>query len=114
MKEEDRLAQEVVQRIRDWLEDETAGRGGRFNPRLAIKFCGGCNPVLERGELAQKIREGLSAFQWVPWEEEPDLVLIINGCSTACAERAEIQKNSKASLVTRPGYLSGIEKTHSS
>jgi hypothetical protein len=53
LSEEEKLASEAVQKIRSWLEKETEGRGGEFSSRLAVKFCGGCNPVLERGELAQ-------------------------------------------------------------
>lgn len=112
MSKEEELATEALRKIKLWLEMEKESRGGEFTPRLAIKFCGGCNPVLERGKLAQKVREGLSAPQWVSWEEESDLVLIINGCPTACAERAEIHKNSRACLVIRPGEVSGVEKTH--
>ena len=112
MNEEDRLAGETIQKIRAWLAKETAGGEKSLIPRLAIKFCGGCNPVFERGGLAQKVREGIAAVQWVSWEEEPDLVLIINGCPTACAERAEVQKHSNASLVIQPAGVSDIEKTH--
>jgi hypothetical protein len=111
LREEEKLAAEALRKIRRWLEKEKEGRGGEFTPRLAIKFCGGCNPLLERGQLAEKVRQGLSAPQWVSWEEESDLVLIINGCPTACAERAEIQKNSRACLVIQPGGVSDIEKT---
>ena len=111
MREEEKLAAEALRKIRRWLEKEKEGRGGEFTPRLAIKFCGGCNPLLERGQLAQRVRQGLSAPQWVSWEEESDLVLIINGCPTACAERAEIQKNSRACLVIQPAGVSNIEKT---
>ncbi len=113
MREEEKLAAEALRKIRRWLEKEKKGRGVEFTPRLAIKFCGGCNPLLERGQLAQKVRQGLSASQWVSWEEESDLVLIINGCPTACAERAEIQKNSRGCLVIQPGGVSDIEKTSS-
>jgi hypothetical protein len=111
LSEEEKLAAEGLKKIHPWLEKEAWG--GSFIPRLAIKFCGGCNPVFERGEVAKRIREGLSAAQSVSWEEESDLVLIINGCPTACAERAEIQKRSKASLVIQPGGVSDIEKTSS-
>ena len=113
LSEEEKLAREGLEKIRVWLEKEKEGRGGRFTPRLAIKFCGGCNPVLERGDLARKVRGGLPASQWVSWEEEPDLVLIINGCPTACAERAEIQENAGAFLGIQPEGVSEIEKAHS-
>ena len=113
LNEEEKLAREALQKVRVWLEKEKEGRGGRFTPRLAIKFCGGCNPVLERADLARKVREGFPALQWVSREEEPDLVLIINGCPTACAEHAEIQKNARAFLEIQPGGVSEIEKVHS-
>ncbi|HXZ36092.1 MAG TPA: hypothetical protein VEL68_08745 [Thermodesulfobacteriota bacterium] len=109
---EEILAGKAVQKIRTWLEKETENRGGDFTTRLAIKFCGGCNPLLEREELAAKVRRGLSASQWVSWEEDSDLVLIINGCPTACADRAQTQKNSRACLVIQPGGVSDIEKMH--
>ena len=112
MSEEEKLAAEAIQNIRDWLEEETEGRGGRFTPRLAIKFCGGCNPLIERGEVARKIREELAEARWVSWEGESDLLMAINGCPTACAEREEIRKNSKASLLIHPAGVSDIEKTH--
>jgi hypothetical protein len=95
------------------MAEEARGGGGEFISRLAVKFCGGCNPLFERGELARLIRQGLPGSEWIPWEEGPDLVLIINGCPTACAERAEIRKNSKASLEITPGGVSGIEKADS-
>ena len=112
MSEEEKLAGEAVHRIRDWLKKKKEGRGGEFIPRLAIKFCGGCNPVLERGEVARKIREELAGARWVSWEGESDLLVVINGCPTACAEREEIRKNSKASLVIQPGSVSPVEKAH--
>jgi hypothetical protein len=112
LSEEEKLAREAVQKIQAWLEKERRSRGGDLPLRLALKFCGGCNPIIERGEVAQRIREGLSALRWVSWEEGSDLVLIIHGCPTACAERAEIQKNSRFFLEIQPGGVSGIEKTH--
>ena len=110
---EAKLARETIQSIHVWLEKETRARGRRFTPRLAVKFCGGCNPVLEREDLARKVREGLPASEWVSWEEGSDLVLIINGCPTACAEQAEIRKHSGAGLEIQPGGVSEIEKAHS-
>ena len=112
MSEEEKLAREALQKIRVWLEKEKEAGGGGSTPRLAIKFCGGCNPVIERGEVARKIREELAGARWVSWEGESDLVVVINGCPTACAEREEIRRNSKASLIIHPGGVSNIEKTH--
>ena len=113
MSEEEKLAREAAKGVWAWLEKEKESRGGEFSPRLAVKFCGGCNPMIERGEVDRRVREELGPeMRWVPWEEESDLVLIINGCPTACAERAEIGKNSKALLEIRAGGVSEIEETH--
>jgi len=112
LSEEEKLAREALQKIRLWLAKEKEAGGLVSIPRLAVKFCGGCNPVIERGEIARKILEELAEARWVSWEEESDLVLIINGCFTACAERAEIQRNSRACLVIQPGGGSHVEKTH--
>jgi hypothetical protein len=112
---EEKLAREAIARIRGWIEDESKARkGGSFSPALGVKFCGGCNPVIERGALAQAIREGLSGMvRWVPWEEGADLVLIINGCVIACAERAEVQKKAGAILTVEGNTVSEIEKNPS-
>jgi hypothetical protein len=110
--EEEELAREALQNIRGWLKKKKKGVGGGSILRLAIKFCGGCNPVIERGEVARKIRKELAGARWGSWEEKSDLLVVINGCPTACAEREEIHKGSKASLIIHPGGVSGIEKTH--
>jgi hypothetical protein len=108
---EEKLARQALDQIRGWLEKEKRARGEGFIPRLAVKFCGGCNPIIERVFLAQTIREGCTGMvHWVSGEEEPDLVLIINGCLTACADRAEIRKKAPASLVIGAHAISGIEK----
>jgi len=57
-----------------------------------MKFCGGCNPTIERGVVAQQIREGLAGeVRWVSEEEKKDFILIINGCPTACADTIEVR-----------------------
>jgi hypothetical protein len=111
---EEKLARQALDQIRGWLEKEREARGEGFIPRLAIKFCGGCNPIIERVLLAQTIREGCTGMvHWVTGEEKPDLVLIINGCLIACADRAEVQKKAPASLVIRGHTISRIEKNPS-
>ena len=90
-REEERLAREAVAKIRTWAEQRKSAVGGNLLPHLAVKFCGGCNPAIDRGQLARNIRENLSGLvRWVPADEDMDLLLIISGCLTACADRPEV------------------------
>jgi len=91
--DEAKLAQEALAKIRAWSLKRRKIKGEDPLPRLALKFCGGCNPVIERGYLARIIRENLAGMVlWVPAEEEADLLLIISGCLTACADRLEVRE----------------------
>ena len=90
--EEEKLAREALVQIRARLEKQRA-MGGDPKPRLAIKFCGGCNPCIERGLVARLLREDLAeSVRWVPPDEETDLLLLIGGCLTACVDREEVKR----------------------
>jgi len=92
-REEERLAREAVAKIRTWAVKRKRTVGVDSLPSLAIKFCGGCNPVIDRGQVARSIRDHLTGLvRWVPPEEVVDLLLIISGCPTACVDRPEVTK----------------------
>ncbi len=108
---EARLARDVLAKIRAWVGRRKRERGGNSRPRLAIKFCGGCNPAIERGQLARIIRQDLAAgVRWVSAEEEVDLLLIICGCLTACADRAEVKEKAAQSLAIAGPRISVIQR----
>jgi hypothetical protein len=54
--------------------------------RVALKFCGGCNPDYERGEYGEAIKRAAGdQVQWVRLEDDDfQAVLLICGCPTAC------------------------------
>ena len=111
MSEEEKLAREVIARIRAWKEKKQKKNGRKIIPVLAAKFCGGCNPEMDRGALAQIIRRELSSeVAWVPAEEDTDLLLVINGCSTGCADRREVQEKAAECLIIQARTLSAIRK----
>jgi hypothetical protein len=59
-------------------------------PLIAIKFCGGCNPRVNRGEIAAQIAELLTARGYrVMFNELDDasVVVYLSGCSASCAQR---------------------------
>jgi len=99
--QEETLVREAASRIRKWLRERRPGDKSQPSPRLAIKFCGGCNPDFDRGSVAQRIREEVSREAvWVSGEEESEFLLIINGCRTACADTAEIRAGRPAVVVS--------------
>ena len=97
---EEILIRETVSRIRKWLKERGGEEKGSSPPRGAIRFCGGCNPFIERGCVAQKIREELGTeVSWISGEEEKEIFLIINGCRTACADTNEIRSGCRIVVV---------------
>ena len=54
--------------------------------RVALKYCGGCDPAYERGPYFARIREAAGPeIEWVRLEEgDYQAVLLICGCDTAC------------------------------
>ena len=67
--------------------------GNRIMLKVAIKFCGGCNPDFDRVALVERIEGGLNGrVEFVTLENENiDLVLAVEGCKTACADLSPIK-----------------------
>jgi sulfite reductase beta subunit-like hemoprotein len=101
------LAQKAIQEIEKWLREE----GAFAPPRLAIKFCGGCNPAYERSDVAQIIEESLPNVRWVSADAEADLLIIINGCNSSCAQRPEIEEKGRFCLAIREDGVSKIYRS---
>jgi hypothetical protein len=108
--EEEKLAQEALTHIRGWLGKRAAACRRISVPRLAVKFCGGCNPSFERIAVAQILHRALPEVCWVLPEEEADLLIIINGCLGSCAERPEVQERADENLIIRNHSVSTIRK----
>lgn len=56
--------------------------------RVALKYCGGCDPGYDRVEYFRKIQKAAGdRIDWVGLEEGGfRAVLVISGCETACPE----------------------------
>jgi hypothetical protein len=61
--------------------------------RVGLKYCGGCNPEYDRVALVQHIEESLQGrVKFVsPESEGIELLLAVEGCSTACADLSAFQ-----------------------
>lgn len=56
--------------------------------KIGIKYCGGCSPAFDRIAAAEMIKYKMkSEAEFVSYtDSDADLVLVIMGCSAACAE----------------------------
>jgi len=56
--------------------------------RVGIKYCGGCNPEYDRVAIVDHIKQSMQDKIEIvrPESEGVDLILSVNGCSTACAD----------------------------
>ena len=62
--------------------------------KVAVKFCGNCNPQISVSEILREIKEKaagiLPGAEFVfRGAEEADLLLVISGCPVDCAERPQ-------------------------
>jgi hypothetical protein len=105
--DEERLARRAAVKIRAWAEKRSRVFGENSLPRIAIKFCGGCNPNIERGQIARIIRQELAGqARWISADEEVDLLLIIVGCLISCADRPEVKEKTTHYLtINGPGIF---------
>jgi hypothetical protein len=81
--------------------------------KVALKFCGCCNPQVDLGRVAgslAKIAEQGEKFQLVPLSENDiDIVVILCGCSRACGDKEEVKAKALQNLVVA-GERVGWEK----
>ena len=61
----------------------------RHGKKVALKYCGGCNPEYDRVEYVRRIKSAAgNSIEWVTLEDSGfEAVLLIQGCQTACPER---------------------------
>ncbi len=69
--------------------------------KIAVKYCGGCNPYYDRVAEVEKLRREFPEAEFVGAGEyeggdlsesaaKPDLVLVVCGCQAACAEHRRL------------------------
>lgn len=66
--------------------------------QLLVKYCGGCNPEINRSKVVREIKTGLPQdveFITKSTGETADLGLMIAGCSSNCIDREEIRHLAK-------------------
>ncbi len=71
--------------------------------KIAVKYCGGCNPSIDRsnlvGQLAMLLADAHPDWKLVTLSEtEYDVVLLVNGCPVGCVQKQFVNE-------TRPVFL---------
>lgn len=56
---------------------------------VSIKFCGGCNPGIDRGKIAGELKKQFEKLgMTVVWNRlDADFIVYVSGCTTSCACR---------------------------
>lgn len=81
--------------------------------RIGVKYCGGCNPRYDRTGLVARLQAALGAG--VSWEkaaaeDTPDVVLVVCGCTAACAAHGALSgTHGKLLIRTSEQYDGALE-----
>lgn len=61
---------------------------------IGVKYCGGCNPVIDRARLVSEIGKLLPP-EYVLTTDKPsnswDIGILVCGCSAACADKPDVK-----------------------
>jgi len=61
---------------------------------IGVKYCGGCNPIIDRTKLVREIEKLLPPEYSLLKDQSSnnwDLVILVCGCLTACADKPEFK-----------------------
>jgi hypothetical protein len=86
---------------------------GEIPLEILFKYCGGCNPRIDRGKLAREIRQRADVFaheagSLVMKPGAENLLILINGCPAACGSVPQ-QLGGEKCLVVTGSLLEGRE-----
>jgi hypothetical protein len=79
---------------------------------IGVKYCGGCNPHIDRTKLVQEISKLLPPEYIVKTKSSSnwDIGIVVCGCPTACADKPEF-KNLARKWVIVAGNSVDLEST---
>lgn len=80
--------------------------------KIGVKFCGGCNPGYERGNIVKRICAAFPQVEIEPVREENtyDLILLISGCHAECLSVAAWQLQAPVISIYQERDYERIEK----
>jgi hypothetical protein len=77
-------------------------------PVISINFCGGCNPRIDRLDIAEKVKSTLILLGYdVQYnQQEADVAVYMNGCLVCCAFR--YRKNNLPGVVVGAAAVDAV------
>ncbi len=77
---------------------------------IGIRYCGGCNPQIDRSEVIRKLKEvlkkrGLKVDFTTDKERAVDIVLLVNGCMHACLEEEYLRFDCNPQFISVKGDM---------
>jgi hypothetical protein len=79
--------------------------------RIAVKYCGNCNPEINSPRIIDRwmrtLKDDEVLFQ-LEGEEPADLLIIMCGCKKACVDRPEIRAMGKRIILIRGRWIEGL------
>ncbi len=80
--------------------------------RIALKYCGACNPEVDLARIGRMVTEMAQERGWqlvTPGEDDnADVLVALSGCPRICFEKEELRRQSRHVLVVagkRLGWL---------
>lgn len=81
--------------------------------KIGIKYCGGCNPRYDRINIANRIKKDIPGVEIVSASGggSVDYVLVICGCTSACADRTGLNGKYGMTVITNEKDYDGLINT---
>jgi hypothetical protein len=77
---------------------------------IGLRYCGGCNPQIDRARAVRSLKEGLKTMGMAvefttDRQRSVDLVLLINGCTHACLEQSYLKQGGDTRFISVKGEM---------
>ena len=82
------------------------------NRRISIVFCGGCNPRIDRGQVALQVQDILAArgYQISYNSLDVDFVIYMSGCTSNCALKHNPAKHPSVAVAAATVNAAAVDK----
>ncbi|MBW1689170.1 MAG: hypothetical protein JRI71_02345 [Deltaproteobacteria bacterium] len=77
---------------------------------IGLRYCGGCNPQIDRTRVVRRLQEGLRTMGMAvdittDRERKVDLLLLVNGCMHACLEQSYLKEGGTTWFISVKGEM---------